>query len=245
MEPARVVEVGALRGETTSKLLQSLGADAELHVIDPAPQFDPNEHERRWRGRYVFHRDVSLNVLPELDPVDLALIDGDHNWYTVLNELRMLRDRAHVAGSAAPVLVLHDVCWPYGRRDGYYAPERIPPAFRHPSARLGLGRGCRGLLEQGGVNRNIWNAEVEGGPRNGVRTALEDFLADPASRYRHVVVEAYAGIAVAVDAERLQRQPRLAEFLDRLTDDAEQARVTAAADEAVRDAVASGCLTLG
>ena len=42
----RVVEIGALRGETTVKMLDDLGPDAELHVIDPVPDFDPGEHER-------------------------------------------------------------------------------------------------------------------------------------------------------------------------------------------------------
>ena len=37
----RVVEIGALRGETTVRMLEHLGPDSELHVIDPAPQFDP------------------------------------------------------------------------------------------------------------------------------------------------------------------------------------------------------------
>ena len=87
----RVVEIGALRGETTVRLLDLLGPESELHVIDPVPQFDPDEHERRFPGRYVFHRDISHNVLPELPPVDAALIDGDHNWYTVYNELRAAR----------------------------------------------------------------------------------------------------------------------------------------------------------
>ena len=31
----RVVEIGALRGETTELMLDRLGPDAELHVIDP------------------------------------------------------------------------------------------------------------------------------------------------------------------------------------------------------------------
>src|SRR5882762_1215141 len=88
----RVVEIGALRGETTVLALDALVADAELHVIDPLPEFDPAEHEQRFPGRYVFHRDLSLNVLPDAPPFDLALIDGDHNWYTVYNELRLLRD---------------------------------------------------------------------------------------------------------------------------------------------------------
>src|SRR5919106_6661341 len=84
----RVVEIGALRGETTTRMLKRLGPDCELHVIDPAPQFDPAEHERAFPGRYHFHQGLSLDVLPTMGPVDAALIDGDHNWYTVVNELR-------------------------------------------------------------------------------------------------------------------------------------------------------------
>ena len=34
----RVVEIGALRGETTAHMLDHMGPDAELHVIDPAPR---------------------------------------------------------------------------------------------------------------------------------------------------------------------------------------------------------------
>ena len=79
----RIVEIGALRGETTAFMLDELGADAELHVIDPVPVFDPSEHEERFPGRYLFHRALSLEVLPDLPPMDAALIDGDHNWYTV------------------------------------------------------------------------------------------------------------------------------------------------------------------
>ena len=63
VRPRRVIEIGALRGETTTLMLERLGADAELHVIDPVPEFDPAEHERAFPGRYIFHRDISHNVL--------------------------------------------------------------------------------------------------------------------------------------------------------------------------------------
>ena len=42
VEARRVVEIGALRGETTVLMLERLGPDAELHVIDPVPDFDPD-----------------------------------------------------------------------------------------------------------------------------------------------------------------------------------------------------------
>ena len=34
-----------------------------------------------------------------------------------------------------PLLMLHDIGWPLARRDGYYAPERIPAEHRQPLAR--------------------------------------------------------------------------------------------------------------
>src|SRR6478735_6291288 len=103
----RVVEIGALRGETTVKMLKDLGPDAELHVVDPVPDFDPSEHEREFAGHYYFHEALSLDVLPTLEPMDAALLDGDHNWYTVYNELRILGEVSRRAGAPLPVIVMH------------------------------------------------------------------------------------------------------------------------------------------
>ena len=64
----KITEIGALAGQTTELMLKRLGPKAELHVIDPVPQFDPSEHERRFQGQYIFHRDLSLNVLKTLAP---------------------------------------------------------------------------------------------------------------------------------------------------------------------------------
>ena len=122
----RIVEVGALRGENTELMLERLGPGVELHVVDPFPAFDPAEHEQRFAGQYVFHRDLSVNVLGDLPPMDVALIDGDHNWYTVFTELNLLAEVAKQAGSPLPVMILHDVGWPYGRRDLYYDPDQHP-----------------------------------------------------------------------------------------------------------------------
>ena len=159
----RLVEIGALRGENTELMLDRLGPDVELHVIDPVPDFDPAEHERRFAGQYVFHRDLSLNVLGGLPPMDAALVDGDHNWYTVYNELRLLREVAQGAGAPLPVLILHDVGWPYGRRDLYYAPETIPEEFRQPYRRAGMRPAHKRLMPYGaGLNPTMCNAAGRG-----------------------------------------------------------------------------------
>ena len=243
--PTCMVEIGALRGDTTMALLESLESDVRLHVIDPVPQFDPAEHKQRFRGQYIFHEDTSLNVLPTLEPVDIALIDGDHNWYTVYNELRLLDSQARAAETLTPVFILHDVSWPYGRRDGYYAPAQIPDRFRQPNAQLGLERGNAGLLEEGGMNRHVWNATHERGAHNGVRTALEDFLDANPLAFRSVVFDFHVGLALAVPTERLARQPELSAMLDRWETDEGSRQVYEQTRAIAREAFASGKHRLG
>src|SRR4051794_18203060 len=212
----RVVEIGALRGEMTNMLLERLGPDAELHVIDPLPAFDPSEHRARFPGRYIFHRDLSLNVLPGLPPMDAALIDGDHNWYTVYNELKLLAATAREADRPMPVMLMHDVEFPYGRRDLYYDPDTIPEEFRQPFARRGIRRGRSQLLRSGGMNSTLDNALREGGPRNGVATGLDDFLAEHDRPVRRIVLPFCFGLAIVVEEERLAAEPALAAVLDAL-----------------------------
>ena len=134
----RIVEIGALRGENTQLMLDHLGADAELHVIDPLPAFDPAEHEARFGGRYIFHRDISHDVLPTLPPMDVALIDGDHNWFTVYHELRMLSEVSRAAGRPLPgddpprrALALRPAR-PLLRAEPH--PRGVPPALRAAGA---------------------------------------------------------------------------------------------------------------
>jgi len=215
----RVVEIGALRGDTTVRLLDLLGPQSELHVIDPLPSFNPDDHSRRFPGRYIFHRDISHNVLPDLPAVDAALVDGDHNWFTVYHELRFLREAAERAGRPLPLIVMHDVWWPYGRRDLYYEPSRIPDEGRQPYARRGLVPDRRDLADRGGINPHLANAVEEGGPRNGVRTALDDFVAEYDGPLRVVLLPLYFGLAIVASEELLDTRPQLREVLDRLESD--------------------------
>ena len=215
-EARRVVEIGALRGDNTREIIETLGPDAVLHVVDPVPGFDPTEHEAEFPGRYVFHQALSLDVLGDLEPMDAALIDGDHNWYTVFHELRLLTEGARRHDAPLPLLVLHDVGWPYGRRDLYYDPDNVPAEHRQPWAHEGMRPGNPGLVGGGGLNPTMANAKREGGPRNGVRTALDDFVAEWPEPLRQVVLPIYFGLAIVVEESRLARQPELAAVLDHL-----------------------------
>lgn len=232
--PRRVVEIGALRGDSTVRLLRTLACDSELHVIDPSPQFEPDAHQREFAGRYVFHEALSLDVLPALGAVDVALIDGDHNWYTVFHELRMLHDAAERAGEPGPLCLLHDVAWPYGRRDGYYDRNNIPVEHQHPSARRGMERGRSELLDSSGVNPHIWNALHEGGPRNGVRTAFEDFAASDPDRFATAILDDYVGLGIIVDRARVRAYAELGDALEALLDPRRRTDHRARIDAAAR-----------
>jgi hypothetical protein len=149
-----------------------------VYCVDPAPAPALVDlASRSPRVDLVLQR--SLEALEHLEGCDAYLIDGDHNYYTVAGELRSIAARSGGRGTY-PLVFLHDVGWPSGRRDMYYAPESIPPEARHDYA---YDRGTvpwRSELVSGGFRGEgsfAW-AVVEGGPRNGVLTAVEDFLAD-------------------------------------------------------------------
>lgn len=179
-EARHVVEIGAEYGGMSAQIaahLEQLGG--RLTSIDPAPK--PEFVEWVAATPHVHHiATPSLEALDGVGDVDAWLIDGDHNWYTVYHELKRIEEINRRDGR--PMLAfLHDVAWPSGRRDMYYAPQQIPAEFRHPHdydggvfpgrAALVPGRGFRGM------GHFAW-ATHEGGPRNGVRTAIDDFRAE-------------------------------------------------------------------
>ena len=172
--PATVIEIGAFRGELTRVLL-GWAADAEVKVTAIEPEPTPELLELSdAHPELELARETSLEALRRLPPADALIIDGDHNHYTVSEELRLIAERA--GGAPLPLIAFHDVGWPHARRDTYYAPERIPEQHRQPLARDALVAPGEPGLARAGL-RFPWAASREGGPGNGVLTAIEDFIA--------------------------------------------------------------------
>ncbi|MBT5691559.1 MAG: hypothetical protein HOI65_10650, partial [Opitutae bacterium] len=112
------------------------------------------------------------DVLQELPPHELYIIDGDHNYYTVKEEISLIfQHPEHL-----PVFLFHDTAWPFARRDLYYDPETIPADQQNPhSADGGPWPGKQNLSEDGFcATESMCIATEEGGPANGVLTAIED-----------------------------------------------------------------------
>jgi Methyltransferase domain len=216
LEPRVVVEVGSDQGFNTSNLANfAQRTGAVLHVIDPLPKYDVDEWQNRYGPSIVFHQAPSLEVLGSIDSPDVLLIDGDHNWYTVFHELTLLEDNVADDGTF-PLVMLHDVGWPYGRRDLYYEPDRVPPGDRHPYRRGGMRPGQRELDPSGGLNAHRFNALEEGGPRNGVLTAIEDMVDRSRLDLRLVIIPAINGLGLLYPSVIADNRPTVATFIDSL-----------------------------
>lgn len=173
--PRSVVEVGAYAGDLTRLLLEwAKPTGARIVAIDPVPKAPLEQLEQEHAGDLQLVRATSHVGLAEIDLPDVAILDGDHNYFTVAGELRIIAERA--GDAPLPLLLFHDVGWPHARRDAYEAPDSIPEEHRRPLVRGGgLFPGEPGI-RPGGLP--MWaSATTEGGPRNGVLTAIEDFIA--------------------------------------------------------------------
>jgi hypothetical protein len=188
-----VVEVGAFAGDLTRVLVDwAAERGARVTAVDPAPKDQLIELARE-HERLELIRRTSLEALPELEPADAIVIDGDHNHWTVSRELALIHERA--SGAELPLLLFHDVCWPHGRRDDYFEPSQIPEEHRQPLAGDGRGLfpGDPGLRPDGVPYPR--SAAHEGGPGNGVLTAVEEFVNEHEG-LRLVVVPVFFGFGV-------------------------------------------------
>jgi len=190
IEAKSVLEIGAYKGELTSKLLDWADrAGAGIIALDPEPPDELLELGKQ-RPELELVLKTSHDALREIEFPDAIIVDGDHNYYTLSEELRIVGERA--PGAEIPLMMFHDVAWPHARRDTYYVPERIPEEYRQPLAhKVYLSPTEPGISEDGGL-AYVWAAEREGGPRNGTLTALEDFV-NAHDGLRLVTVPAFFG----------------------------------------------------
>ena len=168
----QILEIGASKGQNSECLL-SLGL-TNLTIIDPCIDCDL-QMKFQSDVNVIVLKGLSLDILPMLSgSYDCIFIDGDHNWYTVFKELSIIEEKKLLV--VGGTIFIHDVGWPYGRRDMYYFPESIPKEYTHSYALKGMVKGQSELIDGKGVNFTLYNAKTEYGSRNGVLTAVEDFI---------------------------------------------------------------------
>lgn len=198
-----LLEIGSFRGELTEELLiWAERGGSSIATVEPLPPDDLLDLLKR-RPELTLIEDTGVGALESLGTLpDTIIIDGDHNYYTLTQELTKIDELAqNKDGSPGPLpfLLFHDVCWPHERRDTYYAPDRIPETERQP-----LGHNCtispgNSGLSDGGLPYE-WAAAAEGGPKNGVLTAIEDFMKDR-SGLQLAVVPVFFGMGLLWEAD--------------------------------------------
>ena len=201
-----IVEIGAEYGGMSSVLADYATAhEGRLTSVDPCPKTEFLHWAAEHPGVRHLNR-PSLDAFDALAEVDAWVIDGDHNWYTVYNELKAIDALCRRDGK--PLLaLLHDVSWPCARRDQYYAPDQIPASFRHPhSYEGGITLDYSGIIENRGFRGcgQFAYAMHEGGPRNGVLTAVEDHIDDLRAEDRGIAfarIPAVFGLGILFSTE--------------------------------------------
>lgn len=218
LQPADIVEIGCERGHNTRKILEyCMRHGATLYAIDPLPDFDTNAWQEQYGERFVFFKSLSLNAISKINRFDVVLIDGDHNWYTVYNELKLIEKQCLESGQYFPLIILHDISWPYGRRDQYCAPENIPEAYRKPYEKKGIRPGSPELQEKGGLNSHLFNSIYENKLRNGVLTAIEDFLSESKEAIDFIKIPGLNGLGIIYPCRLKEKNTKFKDLLASLT----------------------------
>ncbi len=119
---------------------------------------------------------------------ELALVYGEPNWHSVTERLDRLAEMGRAGGAPLPVTLVLGVDPPGGRRDSYPDPAAIPVGARQPHRR------------QGGVERAL-DAHDQ---RDGVLTAVEDFLAAAEEELELVHVPGLGGAAILIARSRIE-----------------------------------------
>jgi|GEM_PF-2193188 len=212
IRPHSIAEIGVYKGEQTVALLKfARDHDAVVHAIDPEVHFPLQDFERDFGRHFHFHQSTSLDALANMSACDVYLIDGDHNWYTVLHELHAIGKTALSRGKH-PVVLLHDTEWPYGRRDQYCNPEHIPQSECRSTGHGGVVPEQIGLFPDG-INANFSHAMQEGGEHNGVLTAIEQYLSESPASLSFVRVHGLHGLGILFPKELEKENAGLQAFI--------------------------------
>ncbi len=203
-----ICEIGASDGKATDKICGL--SNIHISIIDPCFDVDLVQKYKH-KNNITVYNGLSLEILPTMaKEFDCFLIDGDHNWYTVYHELTTIHERNLLTDGGT--IFFHDVGWPYAKRDMYYQPDSIPKEYRHPFSTNGMIYGQSTLSPTHGRGRGLCNAEHEGGPKNGVLMAIEDFLDERGNDYFLFRFTDECGLGVLVKRSGLKSRSRLVKW---------------------------------
>jgi hypothetical protein len=110
-----ILVINSNTGITQNILDYCVDNNARMTVIDILPQFDIDKFKNRYGDKFEIYKELSLSRLPLLKDYDVILIDGDQNclidgdpnWYTIYNELKIIEKT--FKNKKFPLILMHDV----------------------------------------------------------------------------------------------------------------------------------------
>lgn len=115
--------------------------------------------------------ECSFDYLSKLNNYDAIFLNGDANWYVLFNELKNIKQN----NNEFPLVFISNNIFPYKRRDSYINPNLIPKEYRHDFSKF-LIYNYEGTEIQ--ISDGLFHANEENTPKNGVLTAIEDFISE-------------------------------------------------------------------
>lgn len=177
----KVLAIGLSNKEIINGVLEyCIDNETSLTVIDS--KMNISEFKTEENSEFIesikYHKDSSLNILPTLKSFDVVFINGDPNWYTVYNELTLIKK----INSSFPLVFICNNKYPHKRRDSYFNPEDIPEEFKNECCNdLPINYEEDGEIKQTMIKDGFCHAILGDTPKNGVLTAIEDFLDENSS----------------------------------------------------------------
>ena len=191
-----ITEIGSEAGENTAALLEYAKArNLQLTTVDPVDV--PFPFDRNATPCFTFYQGTSKDYLQGDYQCTVLFMDGDHNYETVIEDLNAIHNRRNETG--IKIVFLHDVSWPWARRDLYYNLDRVVNPHPNQSQTQVSPYQSEGQYYLPATGYNVANSE--GSQHNGVLTAVEDFVAatNNSWQYWHIPVIYGIGILVCVD----------------------------------------------
>ena len=149
------------------------------------------------------NNDYPFNDLSNLKDYDAIFINDDPNWYTVYNELKLIKHN----NNKFPLVFICNNIFPHKRRDSYSNPNIIPKEFRkNYDKELKLGNVI--------INDDFYHAIEDNSTKNGVLTAIEDFLSDDNSGVAMMDFKLVNDITILYSKMNIEKNMMMSLFLE-------------------------------
>lgn len=192
LKPSSIVEIGADQSENSLNILKlSETLNFKIKIVDTQPI---TSEELAAHNNVEFFQARSIDFLNKSSASEIYFVDGDHNYQTLNTELNLI---ATLNKETPNVMFLHDTCWPHAYRDMYYDVSTLDTPPLNEISETGGPILWQEELDPKGHHHNggFPFSKKEGGAKNGLQPAVNDFLNEN-KEYSSLFIPAFYGLTI-------------------------------------------------